>query len=392
MAIDFTFTPEQEKLKQKAHDFALKYKPYAAEWDEKNYCPFDDIVIDARNNGLLGLTMAKEYGGQDLTVVDYVLVEEELIRTSTTWALGELIFSTTGPGPSVLMRADNEPVKKKYLKDVVTGYRRCAITLTEPKYGSNLNDLETNAREEADCWVVNGSKRFITGAVDNELYSTFCRFNNVPGSRGIGAIMIEKGTPGVSVIEGPAYVGTRGVPHGELYFEDARIPKENLESREGRFGEIMEAFNMERMHNACYSLSYMELAFDEAAKYAKARKQWGRPVVQFQSIYHRLAEMWMNIEAQRYLTYHAASTSAEGKYPKMLDVTVAKAFGSQMLPNMMWLGLSIHGGDGCTLAFPIQRYLRDALIGPMGGGTLETLKNVIAGVVLNEKLSQYPGK
>ena len=228
MAIDFTFTPEQEQLKKKAHEFALKYKPFAAEWDATNLCPFEDLVNDARKEGLLGLTMAKEYGGQDLTVVDYVLTEEELIRTSTTWALGELIFSTTGPGPSVLMRSDNEPVKKKYLRDVVTGVRRCAITLTEPKYGSNLNDLETSAREESDCWIVNGSKRFITGAVDNELYSTFCRFNNIPGSRGIGAIMIEKGTPGVSVVAGPAYVGKRGGPPGELFFWDGRITKENL--------------------------------------------------------------------------------------------------------------------------------------------------------------------
>ncbi len=389
MEIDYTLTKEQEALIKKAHEFALRYKPFAEEWDDANRCPFIEIVDDARKAGLLGISMPKEYGGQGLTVLEYVLVQEELMRTSLYWGLGELLFSTSGPGPSVCARSEFEPVKKKYLRDIVTGRKRCAITMTEPKHGSNLDDLETTAEEKADHFVVNGSKRFITGAVDNDLYSTFVRFKNIPGSRGIGAIMIEKGTPGVTVLEGPAFVGCRGIPHGELFFENAKIPKENLEFREGKFGRLMEPFNMERMHNACFSLSLAEGAFDEAMKYAQTRKAFGKPISDFQAVYQDLAEMWTQIEAARALTYHAASTAIEGRYPRFMDVTIAKLFANQMAMKVTQMAMLLQGGDGTTVAFPAQRLWRDVAIAPVGGGVPPILRNMIAAQLLKKRLDQH---
>ncbi|MDO8672404.1 MAG: acyl-CoA dehydrogenase family protein, partial [Dehalococcoidia bacterium] len=330
MQIDYTLTAEQENLKQRAHDFAMGLKPFVAEWDEIDRCPMNEVVDAARKAGLLGLTMPKEYGGQDLTAVDYVIAHEESVRTCQWATPSEAMFGTSGPGPSICVRSDNEALKQKFLADMVTGRKRCAITMTEPKYGSNVNDLETSAEDKGDHFVVNGSKRFITGAIDNELYATFVRFNNVPGSRGIGSIMIEKGSPGVTILEGPKFVGSRGQRHGELFFENARIPKENLMFKEGSFARMMEPFNMERLHNAVGALAKAEAAFDEAVKYTQTRKAFGKFISEFQSVYHDLAEMWISLEAARGLCYRAACTAVGGKYPKLMDVTAAKVFSNEV--------------------------------------------------------------
>ncbi len=389
MQVDYTLTKEQEDLKRRAHEFAMTFKPFIAEWDAENRCPMDEVTNAARKHGLLGITMPKAYGGQDLTVMDYVIAHEEVSRYA--WAtLSEALFSTSGPGPSVCLRSDNEAVKKKFLVDIISGKKRCAITMTEPKYGSNVDDLQTMAEEKSDHFVVNGSKRFITGACDNELYSTFVRFNNIPGSRGIGALMIEAGTPGVTILAGPTFIGARGMNHGELFFENAIVPKENLMFREGSFGRIMECFNMERLHNATFCLANAEAALDEALKYTQTRKAFGKYICEFQAVYQDLAEMATMIEAARGLTYSAACTAVDGKFPKLMETAYAKTFANATVQKVTQMAMILHGGDGTTTNFPIQRIWRDAMAGgTVAGGAPAILRNMIAGKLLNRKLDQH---
>lgn len=390
MDFSMTLTKEQEELKRKAHILGEEFKPHVQEWDRTNHAPIPEMTQRARELGLTGITMPKKYGGLDLSVLEYVIVLEELARTSQFVTGAEVLFRTSGPGPSVCMLSDNKAAKEKFLPGIVQGTRTAAITITEPNHGSAITDLETTATEDGDYFTVNGSKRFITGASEDELYSTFVRFKNIPGARGVGAIMIEKGASGVRVRRGPPFVGARGMPHGELTFRNARIPKENLLMPEGQFSRLMTAFNMERMHNGTLGLALSEAAFDEAKKYALSRKQFGTEIVDFQAIQHMLAEMWIEIEATRFLIYRAAATANDGKYPKGFEVSVAKAKSSDTVMKVTQMGILIHGGDGTTMGAPAQRLWRDAIILPIAGGTMQILKNVIAQWLVPERKLARP--
>jgi butyryl-CoA dehydrogenase len=377
--MDFEFTPAQEQLRERAREAGLRWRDQAARWDLEDEAPYHDVVASMADYGLLGLTMPARYGGQELTALDYVLVVEELFRHSQHWITGEPTFASSGPGASLVLLAEDEATRAKFMPDIVSGAKACAIALTEPDHGSDLTHLETTATLEGDEYVVNGAKRFITGCPINELYATFVRFDGIPGARGIGAIVAEKGAPGLRLERGARFVGSRGVPHGEMYFEDCRLPKENLIAGPGRFAELMTAFNMERIHNSTYSLGFAEAAFDEAVAYCEKRQAFGKDVIEFQATYHSLVDMWLDIESHRLLTYRAAATADEGRFPRALDATLSKLSGCTILPQVTLKAMVLSGGDGTTLEFPVQRLHRDAVAAMVAGGSPPVLKNAIAG-------------
>src|SRR5581483_9266108 len=325
--MDFEFTPAQEQLRDRAREVGLRWRDEVARWDLDDEAPYHDVVESIAEYGLLGLTMPARYGGQELTALDYVIVVEELFRRSQHWITGEPTFCSTGPGPSLILLADDEATRAKFLPDVVSGRKGCGIALTEPDHGSDLTHLETSAVPDGDEYVLNGSKRFITGGPINELYATFVRFDGIPGAKGIGAVVVEKGTPGLRLERGARFVGSRGVPHGEMHFTNCRIPMENVITGPGRFVELMSAFNMERVHNSTYCLAFAEAAYDEAVAYCEKRQAFGKDIIQFQATYHSLVEMWLDIEAHRLLTYRAAATAAEGRFPDALQVSLSKLSG-----------------------------------------------------------------
>jgi butyryl-CoA dehydrogenase len=381
----FELTPVQEDLQQKAKSFGDEFRPFAAEWDINNKVPLGDMTRRARDYGLLAITMPKEHGGQDLSTVEYAVVVEAALRYSQCWAGGEPMFRTSGAGPSICLMSDNDVPREKFMPAMIRGEKGCALTLTEPTHGSDITYLETTARKDGDDYVLNGSKRLITGAMEDELYATFVRLGDTPGAKGVGAIMVEEGTPGFRIEKGPDFVGSRGIPHGDLFFDDCRVPAENLLVAEGQFPRLMTAFNMERLHNGASSLGLAEAAFDEASKYAQERHQFGRLIIEFQAIYHLLADMWVNIEAARMLVYRAAATSIDGKYPQPLDGTIAKLFANEAL-NMAAKGaVQICAGDGVALTHPVQRIYRDAMICMVAGGTHQIARNVIAGMLFPER-------
>jgi butyryl-CoA dehydrogenase len=202
--------------------------------------------------------------------------------------------------------------------------------------------------------------------------------NDESGARGIGAIIVEKNTPGFTMNRGPVFVASRGIPHGELFFENCVVPAENLVVGPGQFSRLMTAFNMERMHNSSYSLGFAEAAFDEAVKYSEQRVSFGREIIEFQSSYHMLADMWVQIEALRLLTYRAASTALEGRFPLGMDSTISKLYGAVTLPQLTLNAIQLHGGDGVTMDYPIQRIHRESLISLAAGGAPPLLRNTIA--------------
>ena len=376
--MDFSLSASQLALQIRAREVGLRWRGQYAKWDVEDQAPYREVVASLRDAGLLGLTIPKEYGGKGGDALDYAIVVEELIRTSRSWILGEGPFSTTGPGPSMILLAQEERTRKKYLPPIVNGEIGCAIALTEPDHGSDLTELETTAVPDGNDFIINGHKRFITGSPQNELYAVFARFDGVKGARGVGCVLVEKDTPGCELLRGVEWFGVRGMPHGEVILTDCRVPKENVVRGAGHFRELMTGFNMERLHNSIYSLALAGIAYDEALAYTEKRKSFGKDIIQYQSVYHDLVDMYLAIEAQRLLTWRAAATADQGVFPRVLESTLSKLNGSQMAPQVTLTAVKLHGGDGVTMEFPVQVALRDSVTALVAGGAPAVLKNTIA--------------
>jgi butyryl-CoA dehydrogenase len=383
--VDFELSTGQVELIERATAAGLEWRGSANEWDEKNEAPFDKVTARMGELGLLGLLMPKEFGGSDLTALDYALVVETLMRTSTIWICAEPTFLASGPGAMMCMMSPNEAVRRKYLPDIVAGRAGVAISISEPDFGSDMASLGTTATRDGDEYVITGEKKWITGAVVNSLYATFVRFDDIPGARGIGAILVERGTPGFDMQKGPTFVGSRGVPHGDIQYNNVRVPADNLLFGPGHFGTLMRAFNIERLHNAACSLGSAEAAFDEALAYTQNREQFGRKIVEFQAVYHDLADMWTAIEASRYLLYKAASTTQDGKMPEPKEVTVAKYVANNMLFDVSARCVQLQGAYGTTTESFSQRIHRDSLVNKVAGGSVQVLRNVIAGQLMPDR-------
>ena len=379
--MDFNLTAEQEELRDRAFSAGREFREIAAKWDADDEVPYRTVSDRLGELGFFGLTIPEEYGGQGRSMLDYFIVVSSLFEGAQAWFVGEPPFCTSGPGPSMILLSEDERVREKYLPDVVAGRLGCAIALTEPNAGSALTHLETTAEVVGDEIVINGSKKFITGAVENELYAVFVRFDGIPRSKGIGAVIVEAGTPGFTMEKGPEWLGDRGIPHGDLTFENVRIPAENLILGPGNFARLMTAFNIERLHNCAYSLGTAEAAYHEAATFAQERHAFGRPIIEFQATYHALADMRVQIEAHRLLSLRAAAGAVDGKFPDVLETSMAKLYGGTMLPQLTLKSLELHGGYGVTMDYPIQRLHRDAVTAIAAGGAPPVLRNTIASLL-----------
>jgi butyryl-CoA dehydrogenase len=390
--MDFSLTPQQQELVDRATAAGLEFKKHANEWDINNEAPIDDVTARMAELGLTGITIPKRWGGLGLTTMEYSLVVEAVVRSSTSWVPGEPMFRTSGAGASILMMSSNDAVRDKYLPDVVAGNAGVALTLTEPDYGSDLSSLETEAVPDGDDFVITGEKKYITGAMKDRLYATFVRFDGIPGAKGIGAVLVERDTEGLEMQRGPMFVGSRGVPHGNLQFHGVRVPKENLLFGPGEFGRMMKAFNMERLHNGSSSLGSAEAAFDEALAYTQQRKQFGREIVEFQAVYHELADMWVSIESARYVVYKAAANAEDGKFPEPFEVTIGKYLANQVMFDVSARSVILQGGRGTESDSFSQRIHRDSLVCKVAGGSTQVIRNVIAqGIMPDRKFPQRAG-
>jgi len=384
----FALTPTQQEIVDAAREFGEKWAPLATEIDRDDKAPTDQMIADTVTLGLSGLTIPEEFGGRGHSAIEFALAVEQACRSMKSWMAGDILFATTCTGPSVIMMSDNTKAHANYLPKIASGERTAAIALSEPKYGSAVTDIETSAVIEGDEIRIDGSKRFITGAPDYDVYVVFVRLNGIQGMKGIGAVVVDKDTPGFTLGTGPEYMGSRGSPHGDLHFENCRVPAENLLMGAGSFAHLMQAFNMERLYISSLCLGLAQGAFDESVAYSNEREQFGRPINEFQAVYHMVAEMWTQIESVRYLTYKAALTAERGKFPRALDVSTAKLHAADMGRDVCWKAMQILGGNGLVTGFPPERCFRDVIVSSIAGGTTQVLKNTIAAQVLGKRLNQ----
>jgi alkylation response protein AidB-like acyl-CoA dehydrogenase len=375
--MDFELNSAQRDLQKRAEALGDEFRDEARAWDESDNAPYQQIFKQVEDAGLLGIAMPTKYGGQGGTAVDYLIVVEALFRHAQSWLPPEPVFCTSGPGPSMLLLGD-EAVKEKYLADVVAGRRACNIALTERDAGSALTHLTTSAVRDGDHLILNGTKTYVTGSNVNDLNATFVRFDGTPGAKGIGAVVVDTALPGVEVRPGPTFIGDRGIRHGDLVLTGVRIPVEDIIVGPGNFARLMTAFNLERLHNCGFWLGFSQAAYDEAARFVERREAFGRPIIEFQAVYHSLADMWVQIEALRLLAYRAAAGAVDGRFPRLAEVTQAKLFGATVGPQISMKAMELHGGYGVTTDYAIQRIHRDCVTNVVAGGAPAVLRNGIA--------------
>lgn len=388
--INFELSSDQQTLREQARELSDTHlRPYAAKWDDEESFP-ERSYTEIRKAGFTGLTVPIEYGGKGLGVLEACLVLEELARGCLASAM-TLQMNVNGP-PRVIASLGSTAQKERFLPGVVDGSRYFAVAMTEPVAGSDGSALQTTLRKSGDKYLLSGGKCYITGGSRADSLLVFCRAPGTEGAYGIGAVLVESHVPGFHKPEVEPKMGSRGVPEATLKFDDIELSESDVvipcdpDSKRGG-GLLLRQFNPERCGNAAMSIGVAQAALDDAVTYAKTREQFGRPIVEFQGLYWKLADMALEIEAARLLTWQAASMDDEG-FPPTRQTMMAKIYANEMAQRVTNKAIQIHGHKGYSRSHPIERYFRDARGMGIGGGTPEIMRNILAGEVAGLRFSQ----
>ncbi len=380
--MDFELTAAQQALRARARELADGvFRERAARWDAEEAYPWDNVK-DLVRAGLMGITIPKAYGGPGGSVLDVLLVVEEVARACGVTA--RIVVEGSLGVVGALTAYGTEAQKRRYFPWVLDG-EKPAIAITEPEAGSAATDLVTRADEAPEGWTLGGEKRWITGAGTSRLYLVYCRMGARPGAEGIGGILVERDTPGFTVGERDRTMGLRGIPEGRLHFDRCRVPAEQvLVGPPDGFKRLMRAYNSQRLGAATVALGLAQGAYEHALAYAQSRRQFGRPIADFQGIRWKLADMAIKLDAARLLIHRAACTSVDG-FPEPLAAAKAKTYAAEMAQEVTNQALQIHGAAGYGRGLPLERMVRDARMFAIGGGTVEMMRNLIADRILPER-------
>ncbi|HHW20922.1 acyl-CoA dehydrogenase family protein [Thermodesulfovibrio thiophilus] len=380
--MDYFLTEEQKMIKELARQIAEEHiLPVRAELDETGEFPLEVMKILAQAD-MFRVFVPEEYGGLGTGALELCLVVEELSRiclgVSTTYAANAL-----GTYPILLFGTDEQ--KKKYLPDIADGKRLVAFALTEPNAGSDAGGIQTTAAKDGDHYVLNGRKQWITNGGEAEIYTVIALTDKAKGARGASAFIVEKGTPGFSFGKKENKMGIRASATRELIFENCRIPQSNMLSREGMgFIVAMKTLDQSRVGVGSQGLGVAQGAFEEAAKFAKQRVQFGQPVISFQAIQHMLADMAIQIEAARALIYSVARYIDSGAKDITKASAMAKTFATDVAMKVTVDAVQVMGGSGYMKDYPVEKMMRDAKILQIYEGTNQIQRNVIGQAIIKE--------
>jgi alkylation response protein AidB-like acyl-CoA dehydrogenase len=353
-----------------------KFKPNALKYMDGTF-PWDNIR-DLAKIGVLGMAVPEEYGGLGLPVFDTALVLEEIAKGCYVTAMA--VLGEVGVQTKIIDAYAPEKIKRRLLPGVCTGEVILAVCMTEPHAGTDVANYRTNADIKGDKLVLNGVKTLISRVDEAQAFVVFSRVDKRPGREGIGCVLIEKDTPGFTCTA--RYHTMGGENLAEIQFQNCELPLENLIIREDGFRKLLNAFNTQRCLNPSISLGLAEGAFEEAVKYARERAAFGRPIGEFQAIRHKLAEMYRDIEASRSILYRACATA--NPFPDPYMAAIAKITVNEMSLRVTSEAIQVHGGYGFTDEFPVSRFYRGARYGSLGGGTTETLKELVGKMILSD--------
>jgi butyryl-CoA dehydrogenase len=384
--MNFSLTEEQQALQETARKYAQEQLPvHAKHCEEHDEPPSHELVREFAEMGFLGINVSEEYGGLGLGNLEALIVIEELAKVSGAVAF-PVFESCVGPVRAIEHFA-GESLRRKVVPAVCRGEKIVAVSMSEPNAGSALTDLTTRARIENDRVVINGTKRWCSGGGHADGYVVYCRLSDDPGPKGIGAVYVESGTPGLTFGARENLMGFRGVPSSDLVFEDCVIPLENIVVPAGGFKKLMEAFDLERCGNATMALAQASGALDDVIAYVQERKQFGKPIVEFQAVQVRLAEMRMRVDAARLLIWRAAVNAQHGM-PSVLESSMAKCFANEIAREVCGHAVQLMGGYGYSREYPMERRLRDAWGWGIAGGAVDIQKVNIAAAMVGRRFDQ----
>jgi alkylation response protein AidB-like acyl-CoA dehydrogenase len=337
--------------------------------------------------GFLGIALPTEYGGSSAPLTDALIVVEELAKHCRPAAF-QVFEANTGPARAVELLGTDEQ-KRRYLPPVVCGDATIAIAISEPDAGSAATDVSTRAVLDGDTYVLNGRKRWISNGGEADHYLVYARVGNDPGARGVGAILVSATTPGLTFGPQERLMGFRGIPSCDLIFENARVSAADLLVGAGGFKSLFSAFSIERLGNATMSLAIGQAALDRSLAYVQERNQFGRPISEFQAVQLQLADMAMSVEGARQLI-HSAATAAGSAAPDPLLVSIAKCVANEMAKRVSDVAMQLHGGNGYTQEYAIERLHRDAHGWAIAGGMPNIQRIRIASELLRRSFQQRP--
>ena len=375
--MDFALSEHHELLRKSVRDFArTEVLPHAKKWDEEERFP-KEIVPKLAALGLLGIRIPEEYGGSGMDVTSYAICVEEIARVDGSLAL--TVASHNGLGTGHILGFGSEAIKKKYLPKAASGEWLAAWALTEPGSGSDSAGLRTTARRDGNKWVINGTKMFITQGSVGGFCVVLARTNtDVAKQKGITAFVVEHGTKGFTASKHLEKLGCRSSDTVELTFDEVVVGDEQRVGEVDRgFLDTMQILDRGRISIAAMALGLGFGALEMAVSYAKDRKQFNKPIAEFQAVQWMLADCKTELDAAQLLTYRAAWL-ADQERPFTKEASMAKLFASEAATRACNKALQIHGGYGYTREFAVERHLRDAKICEIGEGTSEVQRMVIA--------------
>ncbi len=376
--MEFELSPEQASFRTLIREFAGRsIAPVAKEWELSGRYPAE-IVAEMKRMGLFGILVPEEYGGSAIDAVSYAIVFEEISRA---WMGIAGILGSHSLATWMLAKYGTEEQRSRWLPGLASGERRSGIALTEPGAGSDLQGISTVARRDGSHYVVNGSKTWITNARHADPLPVLVKTDPSvqPPHRGMSILMVEAGTPGLSVGKDLDKLGYKGTESAEVFLVDCLVPVENLlGGEEGRgLQQALSALEFGRVNIAGRAVGVAQACLDRALAYASQRHAFGRPIGEFQAIQLKLADMATEVQAARLLTYWAAAALDAGRRAD-LETGMAKLFASEVCIKASLESMRIHGGYGYSTEYEVERFYRDAPLMAIGEGTNDILRTVIA--------------
>lgn len=374
--MNFSFSPELEEFRTLVRKFVRdEVEPLANQIEEDNHIP-ERLVDMCKEMGLFGISIPEKYGGLGLDMVGKCGIIEELAKTHNGFTT--LLSCHAGIGSMGIVAFGNDAQKAKYLPKMATGEYIGAFALTEPEAGSNAANLKTTAVRDGDDYVLNGSKHYITNALDAHLFTVMAVTDPSKGAKGISSFIVERDTPGFTIGAAEKKLGLRGSHSAELFFDNVRIPAENLLGPEGDgYVNALKILANGRASMAARCLGSSEKLLELCMFHANERRQFDTAIFNFQAIQHMLSDMAMEIETLRSFTYRVAWMVDQGERV-VKEAAMVKLYGSEVYNRVADAAVQIHGGIGYMKDFPVERFFRDARITRIYEGTSEIQRNIIA--------------
>ena len=374
--MDFEYTPEQTHLRKAVREFAeAEIAPHVMEWDEGQIFPLE-VIRKLGRLGYMGAIFPEEYGGAGLGYIEYAIIIEELSRVDGS--VGIIVAAHTSLCSNHIFKMGSEEQRRKYLPKLASGEWIGCWSLTEPEAGSDAAGTRTRAVNERGDWVLNGAKTFTTNAHYADVCVAMAVTDRAAAQHGISAFIVERDTPGFRCGKKENKLGLRASATGEVIFENCHLPAGNILGRmnEG-FVDSLKVLDGGRISIAALSIGMAQGAYDAALRYSKLRKQFGRPISEFQTIQNKLVDMAVDLDAARLLNYRAGWMLDHGCRVTR-ESSMAKLFASEAAVRIANEAVQIHGGYGFIKDYPVEKFYRDVKLCTIGEGTSEIQRLVIA--------------